>query len=117
MMRGSIIVLVAFFISCSTKERVPAGVLAKEEMVRVLTELYVGEEKINRMAVTRDSSEKVFSLLEGKIQQKTGIPDSVFKRSMNYYFDHPLEMELIYTALVDTLNLKEQRENVKHPKE
>jgi hypothetical protein len=116
MMRGSIIVLVAFFISCSTKERVPAGVLGKEEMVRVLTELYIGEEKINRMSVTRDSSEKVFTLLEGKIQQKTGIPDSVFKRSMNYYFERPLEMELIYTALVDTLNLKEQRENVKRPK-
>ena len=115
MMRRSIIILVVFLISCHTKERVPAGVLDKEKMVRVLTELYIGEEKTNRLGLTRDSAEKVFKIMDGKIEQKTGIPDSVFKRSLNYYFDHPLEMELIYTALVDTLNLKEQRENVKRP--
>jgi len=33
----------------------------------------------------------------------------VFRKSMDYYMDHPMEMELIYTSLVDSLNLREQR--------
>ena len=35
--------------------------------------------------------------------------DSVFKKSFDYYMDRPKEMELIYTALVDSLSLMEQR--------
>lgn len=115
MMSRVSIVLIVFLIACSTRERVPAGVLDKETMVKVLTEMYIGEEKVNRLGLVRDSSEKVFKIIDEKIQQKTGVPDSVFRRSLDYYYNHPQDMELIYTALVDTLNLQEQRESVKHP--
>ena len=99
--------------SCFTKKRVPAGVLDREEMVKVLTEIYVTEEKVNRLALGSDSAAIVFEKLRGKIFQKVGTEDSILKRSMKYYTQHPKEMELIYTALVDSLNLREQRESVR----
>ena len=103
------IVCMVFIFTCTKVEQTPPGILSKEEMVKVLTEIYITEEKITRLSVPRDSSEKVFDKLKGKIFEKTGVPDSVFNRSFNYYMDRPKEMELIYTALVDSLQLKEQR--------
>jgi hypothetical protein len=78
-------------------------------MVRTLTEIYVVEEKVNRLGLIRDSSEKVFDSLRVRVFRNMPYPDSVFKRSLDYYTDRPKEMEVIYTALVDSLQLREQR--------
>ena len=93
--------------SCG-KEKDPT-ILSKAEMVKVLTEVYIAEDKINRLSVTPDSSMLIFEDFRRKISAKTGIPDSVFRKSFDYYTARPQEMEQIYTALVDSLNLKEQR--------
>ena len=78
-------------------------------MIKVLTEIYVAEDKINRLAVGPDSGQKIFDSMRAKISLKTGIPDSLVRKSLDYYTARPKEMEQIYAALVDSLNLKEQR--------
>jgi hypothetical protein len=107
------LVVAIFFssiISCKKgDEKPPAGILSRPQMVSLLTEIYIAEEKVNRLSLRRDSAEVVFKLMEGKVFDKTGISDSVFTASLDYYVDHPKEFELIYTALVDSLQLKEQR--------
>jgi len=98
---------------CSNTERVPQGVLCKEEMANVLSEIYIVEEKLNQASISRDSGRQVFEKMKGKVFEKAGVSDSVFKKSLDYYMANPTEMELIYTALVDSLNLDEQRESVR----
>ncbi|MEX2233851.1 MAG: DUF4296 domain-containing protein [Cyclobacteriaceae bacterium] len=93
--------------SCTEKN--PAGILSKQEMVQVMEELYIAEEKINHLALSRDSSKKVFTEIEAMVFEKAAVHDSVFRRSFDYYMERPKDMELIYTALVDTLQLREQR--------
>jgi len=93
--------------SCK-EDRKPAEVLSKKEMVRVLTEVYLTEEKVGRIGITRDSVEKIFPLFKERIFAKANIQDSVFKKSMDYYMAHPDELEFIYTALVDTLSFRAQ---------
>jgi hypothetical protein len=44
-----------------------------------------------------------------KVFQNAAVSDTVFRKSFDYYMERPREMELIYTALVDTLQLREQR--------
>jgi hypothetical protein len=108
----TLVVIIFFSVAFSCKkndEKPPAGILSKPQMVNVLTEIYIAEEKVNRLGVRRDSAEVVFKLMEGKVFDKTGISDSVFAASLDYYVDRPKEFELIYTALVDSLQLKEQR--------
>ena len=78
-------------------------------MVKILEELYIVEEKINHMALSRDSSKKVFAIMQSKLFKNAGVSDSVFRKSFDYYMEHPKELELIYTAVVDTLQLREQR--------
>src|SRR3954463_13144011 len=94
---------------CQRPEQKPANVLSQDEMIKVLSEIYVTEEKVSRLGLTVDSATKVFTFLQGRIFVETSVPDSVFKQSLNYYMDHPSEMEKVYSALVDSLQLREQR--------
>lgn len=94
---------------CSSKPKRPAGILSRREMVDVLEEVYIAEAKIGRMGVPGDSADRVFEIFKKKVVEKTNVSDSVFQRSFDYYKHRPQEMELIYTALVDSLNLREQR--------
>jgi len=100
--------LLGLLVSCNRSAR-PEGILSHTDMVRTLTEIYVAEEKVNRLGLVRDSGEKVFDSLRVRIFRNMPYPDSVFKRSLNYYTDRPKEMQDIYTALVDSLQLREQR--------
>lgn len=93
--------------SCQEDKR-PAEVLSKKEMVRVLADIYLAEEKVGRMGITRDSVEKLFPLFKERIFAKAEVQDSVFKKSLDYYMAHPDELEFIYTAVVDTLSFRAQ---------
>ena len=44
-----------------------------------------------------------------KVFENAATTDSTFKRSFDYYMERPRQMEVIYSALVDTLQLREQR--------
>jgi Domain of unknown function (DUF4296) len=106
-----------FMLTACTDAQKPANLLSEEEMTRVMMEVYTYEEKINRLNLRRDSAEKIFLLAEPIIFQKIGVPDSVFKRSYDYYIEHPKQLESIYTALVDSLNLREQKLSASKPAE
>ena len=110
-MKGIHFLLVVCLISASAcdTEKKEQKVLAREDMVRVLTEIYLAEEKVQRVGVKADSSAKLFARMNKKIEQRTGIPDSVFQESLRYYMERPTELQEIYTILVDSLSLMEQR--------
>jgi hypothetical protein len=113
-MRGIVILFAVALFSCGDQKATADGqnILTREQMVTVLTEVYVAEERTNRLGLPRDSAEQVFQHISGKVFDKVGVPDSVFRKSINFYLERPLELEQIYTALVDSLNLREQRANV-----
>ena len=102
-------VLTVLFFSCGEKERVPDGILNKDQMVGVLSELYVTEQKISTLGLKRDSLNQIFGVIKDEIFKKSGVTDSAFRRSLNYYMDRPQTLEVIYTTLIDSLNLREQR--------
>lgn len=95
--------------SCQSSEQKQEGILSREEMVRMLSEVYILEEKISRLNLPADSSQQIFDLLKAQVFEANGVQDTVFKKSFDYYMDRPQEMEAIYTALVDSLQLHEQR--------
>ena len=102
------LVTVCLVISCA-KPKAPEGVLTQPEMVKALMDIYITEEKVNRLALNRDSAVELFDSLKVRTFERLDIKDSVFKQSLNYYTRRPKEMELIYTALVDSLQLREQK--------
>jgi hypothetical protein len=111
-LRGAICMLI-LCCSCGESDR-DKNILTKAQMVKAMTEIYLAEQKINRLGVPRDSAEHEFERFKQLVFEKIDVKDSVFKRSFNYYMDRPKDMEFIFTALVDSLSLMEQRmESVK----
>jgi hypothetical protein len=89
-------------------DKKPANVLTEKEMVKVLMEIYTVEAKVEQAGIQSDSLHKIFPKLEAKIYERMTISDSLFLKSLKYYRAHPKKLEYIYTALVDSLNLKAQ---------
>lgn len=104
-----IVIVLLPCISCNEGDRSDKVILDHGQMVKILTEIYLTEQKINRLGVSRDSGEHEFERFKKVVFQRVGVSDSVFKRSFDYYMDRPKEMEMIYTMLVDSLSLMEQR--------
>lgn len=102
---------------CHTAEKRPDDVLDQATMVKTLSDIYVVEEKVRRLSLSTDSTQEVFERLKSKIFEADSIEDSVFRKSLDYYMGRPKELQEIYTALVDSLNLREQRESVKAKEE
>jgi hypothetical protein len=94
--------------SCKEKKS-SQDILSPAEMVKVLGELYITEEKVNKLSIARDSSVKALDYLDDKVFEKYATTDTLFKRSLNYYLERPEEIEKIYATLIDSLNLREQR--------
>jgi hypothetical protein len=90
-------------------EKAPQGVLTEQEMVTMLTEIYLAEEKAAHIGISQDSIRKIFPAFEARIFEKEGVSDTVFRRSMEYYKSNPKKLEKIYAALVDSLSLQAQR--------
>lgn len=105
-------IVVLMLLSGCTQNKKPPGVLSEGEMVNVLSEIYLAEERIARIGVSHDSAVKLFPQFEAKILKKTGVSDSVFRTSLEYYKANPEKLEHIYTALVDSLNLKAEKKSL-----
>jgi hypothetical protein len=98
------------FVSCGKKEeKRPDYILSQEQMVAALAEVYIAEQKVQRLTLNADTSSFIFGSMEKKVLENLNVSDSVFRASYDYYMDHPKEMEMIYAVLVDSLQLREQR--------
>jgi hypothetical protein len=103
-------------VACSKGEEKPApGILSHAQMVEVMKEIYLTEEKVNRLTLPRDSAEQIFDLMETRAFEKTGVDDSLFRVSVHYYVAHPKQLEKIYAALIDSLQLEEQKASAGTP--
>jgi hypothetical protein len=94
-------------VACARQER-PKGVLSEKKMVQLMMEIYITEEKASRIPVPYDSMTKLFPYFREELLKRSGVTDSIFKLSWNYYMADPKKMEYLYTAVIDSLNLREQ---------
>jgi hypothetical protein len=107
LLRTGLVILIVS--ACSKKGPVPAGIISKDQMAKIIGDIYISEQKLSQASIQPDSAQKIIVYMKDRILEQNGITDSAFRVSFNYYVDHPKEMELIYTALVDSLQLKEER--------
>lgn len=101
--------MVAVLFSCGKGGITAKGVLPEDKMLELLSDIYVVEQKVNSLGLKRDTADLIFEKLKDKVFEKAGTTDSIFRLSMDYYIDRPKIMEGIYSQLVDSMNLREQR--------
>jgi hypothetical protein len=99
------------FLSGCQQEKPPGGVLSKKDYAEYLVNVYVAEAKLNTLVITPDSAMKLFQPFEQSLQEKFGVSDSTIQKTYQWYLAHPQQWEEVYTAVIDTLNLLEQKAN------
>lgn len=105
----AVVVIALLAAAGCSKNAEPAGLLSQEEMVRTMTDMYLVEQKVSTVGVTRDSTILLMRYMTPTVFKDAGTNDSIFRLSFDYYMEHPKLMEEIYNALIDSLNLREQR--------
>ncbi len=101
--------LLLLFISCQQEEKKDKSILTQTQLSAFLIEMYLAEARIDNIPIAKDSAIKLFLPYEEKLMKKFNLADSTLKKTYQYYIDHPKEMEAVYDAVIDTLNLREQR--------
>jgi len=104
-----VLVMLAGLFSCGSGEKPPGDILEKDQVVHAIIELYITEEKIRTLNLPGDSARKFFDQIDEKIFEDLGMSDTALKKSLRYYMQDPHQLEEIYSAVVDSLNLMEQR--------
>ena len=99
---------VLLWVAGCTPDKIPENVLTEPEMVRVLIEMYLAEERISRISLPYDSVNQLIPRFREKAFQDAGIAEETYKASMAYYMANPKRLDQIYTAVVDSLSLREQ---------
>ena len=99
-----IIILVA--ISCSS-DRPPKHIMNEQDMINYLIDLHIAEAAVQNLRLKVDSAGIVFAAKEKHLLKEHNVTDSIFINSYNYYLDHPLKLEDIYAAVVDSISLKQ----------
>lgn len=87
-------------------------IMPKEEMVNYLIKLHIAEAQIQNLRLKKDSSEYVFDVYEKHLLRESGLTDSLFVKSYNYYLQHPEELELIYESVIDTISVRKSVDDV-----
>jgi hypothetical protein len=93
--------------SCKKEEKLPEGIMNEEQMVSMLIDIHIAQAAIQDLHVDKDSGAFLFKVFERESLLKNNAIDSAFYKSYSWYLDHPQQMYEIYTAVVDTLTLRE----------
>ncbi len=93
---------------CVNKPTPPAGIMSQQEMVDFLIDLHVIEAKVSMSRIPNDSVKLFFDEVEDSLYRKHHVTDSIYKKSYQYYLEHIDLMEEIYSAVVDSMSLRER---------
>jgi hypothetical protein len=94
--------------ACAAAEEKPERLLSREQMVGILTDIHIAEAKANRTWLrSYDSLQLMYKAYENDVFKKHKTDSTVYRQSYKYYLEHMQEMDEIYTAVVDTLSLRE----------
>jgi hypothetical protein len=96
-------------LGCSEKVS-KKDVLSEKQMTAILIDIHIAEAKVHQVNVgSRDSTAAIYLALEDKILKKNNVSKKEYTKSFNYYNDRPDLMEKIYTAVIDSLNVRQKR--------
>ncbi len=102
---------VLILIGCGKKaEKLPEGILTKEEMIPVMVDIELAESAITIKALHGDSARQYASDYYNFIYYNHNVPKEVFNKSLDYYIAHPKELDEIYTEVITELSKKEALE-------
>ncbi|MFN3405973.1 MAG: DUF4296 domain-containing protein [Cytophagaceae bacterium] len=104
------VIFIAFLGACGENSGIQdEELLSQEEMIDVLIRIHLAEGKVATKNLHPDSAKVVYSNYERQIFEELEIDKKVYNKSYQYYVSDPEKMDRIYSAVVDSLSLREAR--------
>ena len=106
MKKSFLFIFMLMVLACSARKEKPE-LMSEESMAKFLIELHMAEAGVQDLRLTKDSASVVFRAEEKLLFKKFNITDSIFYASYNYYLNNPDKLEVIYSAIIDSLSLEQ----------
>ena len=105
------VVLIAFAVSCVPKpdNTPPPGLIDRDKFARVMVDVQLIEGmRVHKLGPRRQNMVNMVPMYEG-VFEKHGITEEEFRKTFDYYKDHPDLMKEVYEQVVDSLTTLEVR--------
>ena len=100
------LLIIIMVFSCSRRDKLPDRIMKQQDMISFLVELHTIQAQVQNLRLPTDSSEILFIIMEKDLLSKMKVRDSTFYESYSWYLDHADMMYEIYSAVVDSLSLR-----------
>ena len=111
-MRPSFYFTICMIIGCSSSDQIPDPLLNEVVMSNILLDVHLLESKINTLGKKGDTSFQIYDHFEKLILEKHGVDSLVYTQNLAYYMQHPSLLEKVYTAIIDSLVLRESTKRI-----
>ena len=105
----SLAILILLFSSCNdripTKKKVPAGIIGKETMAKIIADIHISE-SMQVDAGKTDSATQKINVLYYAIFKKYDISRKEYEKSLDYYTRNPDILAEIYENVTEILNTR-----------
>lgn len=93
--------------ACKEDTKAPSWVIPENKMVEILIQIHLAESRVSLKNLPADSSNKYFQYLQGNIYSNYKVDSVSFNKSFKYYSADSKKIDQIYSAVVDSLSLRE----------
>ena len=111
-MRRSFYFIICIIMGCNTADQITDTLLNEVVMSNILLDVHLLESKINTLGKKGDTSFQIYDHFEKLILEKHGVDSLVYTQNLAYYLEHPSLLEKVYTAIIDSLLLRENTNRI-----
>jgi hypothetical protein len=109
--KAIVLIFVGLVLYSCDRQRLPKGILEEDKMVELLIDIHLAEGLVSTFPIHYDSSRVLYPLFEKEVFRKHQVPDSVFRRSFEYYMRDTRVMDRLYARTIDSLHVIEKSGN------
>jgi hypothetical protein len=109
--KAIVLIFVGLVLYSCDRQRLPEGILEEDKMVELLIDIHLAEGLVSTFPIHYDSSRVLYPLFEKEVFRKHQVPDSVFRRSFEYYMRDTRVMDRLYARTIDSLHVIEKSGN------
>ena len=104
-----LVVFVVVVIACNHKpaeQLSDKDVIAKDEMIQLLADMHLADAAVQDLKINQDSSKVLYQKYYAQIFEKHKTNTKQFKKSLQYYTQHPEVMDQMYMKVIENLSIK-----------
>jgi Domain of unknown function (DUF4296) len=112
----STLLILLFFFACSPsseKDKIPDDIIPQEKMVTILSDMHIAETMARNTIHLGDTNVQKVINYYAIIYKKNNISELAFKKSYDYYIQHPLLLDSVYSEIINQLSEKQMHMKVK----